>query len=263
MSAAISDISQGLSLSRYWMFSAYVRLQLQYKKTSLSFLWEPLTIHFVAVSLAMVWSIVLGITDPFGFFLYVLFGFSLWGLLSKLIRSGVAVLGKRSSDLTNKPIPISSLVVEEIVLCFYYFFTTLPFLVVWSICFYQPDFTHLGQFLLGMILIFLSAIGLTLSLGILAFLVGDVAKLVAAVMRLSFLVTPIIWTLDRLGEHQKWIWLNPFYSYLDICRSALMGESAHQNSWIVATALTLSLLIIGLITLNFSHKHIRRRAFAK
>lgn len=259
---ALNDATQSASLVRYWLYSAFIKLQIEHKKTFLSVLWEPLTVFFVASTLAVVWSQILGIRDPIDYFFYILIGFSIWSLLiAKLINRGVASLSNRSAELTVSAKPISILPLEDIAYSFLNFFTTAPFLLVLSIYYYGFSIGLIGVFILGLILTWVTALGLCLTLGVLAFFYRDVMQLIKAVMRLGFLVTPIIWKPERLGEYEVFVWLNPFYSFIDFCRAPLMGEMPHYNSIVIASCLAVGLIFTGFIVLSLAGEKVRRGVF--
>ena len=115
--------------------------------------------------------------------------------------------------------------------------------------------------IVGLVLILLAAFGFSLSFGIGAFYMGDLQQLVYAVMRLGFLVTPIIWKPERLGEYANWIWINPFFGFLDVCRRGILGQDMDYMSLLVASSISLILLVAGLINLYLFSHGLRQRAF--
>ncbi len=260
---ASNDLVESLKMFKYLYASAFLRLKVMYRRSFLSLLWEPLTIFFVASILTLIWSQILDIEDKYSYFSYVLVGFGLWNLLfSKLITRAVLSLCSRSKDLVNQVIPISSLSIEETIFCFIGFLLTLPFILVITIPAYSIDIARAAYFLFGLFLIGLTAISLSLTLGIVTFFMRDIKQLVQAVMRISFLITPIIWTPDRLGEYQHLLWLNPFYSYIDICRTPLLGGAPHEYSIFIASGITIILSVLGIVLLGKFDGKIRRLSFS-
>jgi len=259
---AINDARQSIGLARYWLYSAFIKLQIEHKKTFLSLFWEPLTVFFVAGTLSIVWSQILKVENPADYFFYILTGFSVWSLLlAKLINRAVASLSTRSAELTTSAKPILSLPLEDIAYSFLNFLTTAPFLLALSIYYHGFSLGLIGFFLLGLLLIWLTAVGLCLTLGVLAFFYRDVMQLIKAVMRLGFLVTPIIWKPERLGKYEDLVWLNPFYSFIDFCRAPLMGQMPHNNSIIIAVGLSIVLPLLGFFVLSLMGGKIRRGVF--
>jgi len=66
-------------------------------------------------------------------------------------------------------------------------------------------------------------------------------------MRVAFLVTPVLWKPDMLGDKgQTVIYLNPFFSYLDVFRSSLLGGAVSNASLGVMIFTTIALYSLGL-----------------
>jgi len=260
---AIKDIIMAFRLYRYWMFCAFIKLKLSHHKTSFSFFWEAVSVFFVSTVLSIVWTRVLEVESPLDYFFYVLTGLAIWSLLiSKLINKGVSSLSLRSKELQKSVRPVSILALEDITYSFLAFFSALPFVVAACVFFYGTNINFILLFVIGVVLTWLTAVGLCMTLGVLAFFVRDVLELVKAVMRLGFLVTPIIWRPSRLGEYEHLVWLNPFYSFVDICRAPLIGEWPHLNSLIIASCTSVVLLVLGFVTLAIFGNRIRVRAFS-
>lgn len=248
---------------QYLIELAFVRLKIQYKKSLLSIFWEPLTVFFVATILTLVWSQILYVENKVDYFCYVLVGFAIWNLLlSKLVSRACLSLCRRSAELVNQVKPVLSLPIEDIVFCYIGFFITLPFLLCVTIYFYSFNLTNFFFLLLGLILASVTALSLSLTLGVLAYFIRDFREVISAVMRLSFLITPVIWNTSRLGDYAHFIWWNPFYSYLDLCRSPLLGQEPHVKSVIVALGITITLSLMAVITFSLNYNNIRRKAFS-
>jgi len=261
-SFATRDLGAGLRLYRFWLYSAFIKLQLDHKRTFLSLLWGPITVFFVATILSLIWSKILGVGLTTDYFFYILIGFSIWSLLiSKLVNRGVASLSNRAGELSNVVRPITVLPLEDIGYSFLSYFTALPFILAATLWYFGISVDLIAIFVFGLVLIWTTALGLSMTLGVLAFFVRDVLQIIKAVMRLAFLTTPIIWKPERLGEYEHLVWLNPFYSYIDICRSPLMGHYPHQNSIVIAISLTCALLLLSFVTLRYFGDNIRRRVF--
>lgn len=259
---AIKDFSKSIALRRYWVFMALVKLKLDHRKTVFSVLWEPITVFFVATVLSLVWSQILDIDDGLDYFFYILIGFWLWSLLfAKLVNRGVSSLSNRANELALSAKPISALPLEDVTYSFFNFFLALPFVMIAAIWHYGTSIELVGTFFIGLILVWITGLSLCLTLGVLGFFIRDVLPFISAIMRLGFLTTPIIWKPQRLGELEHLIWYNPFYSYLDICRSSLMGKAPALKSIYVASALSVMLAFVAFIVLSLFGEKIRREVF--
>jgi len=259
---AINDIKDGLKLFRYWIYLAFIKTHQEYKKTSFSLLWPPLTIFFVALVLSLIWGQILKVESQVEYFFYILIGFALWSvLLSRLINRGVSSLSRRSKELSDSIKPISLLPLEDIAYCFIHFLLVLPFILVASFLYYGFFFKLILVFTVGVVLTWVTSVALSLSLGVYSFFYRDILQITQAIMRLGFVATPIIWYPEKLGEYEYLVWFNPFYSYIDICRSPLMGQMPHDKSILVVLMSTLVLSVMAVCTMSFNKQKIRNRSF--
>ena len=99
----------------------------------------------------------------------------------------------------------------------------------------------------GLIIVTITLIGGILALGILCTRFRDVPQVVAAVLQLLFLLTPIMWTADSVRGKAVSILLdiNPFYYLLEIVREPLLGRTPAGSTWLVACGFSLATFLIG------------------
>lgn len=261
---ALHDLATGLKLFRYWGYAALIKVQLEHQKTSISVLWGPLTVFFVAGVLSVVWAQVLDVEKPADYFFYILIGFTIWSLLlSRLVNRAVPSLSRRSGELSHAIKPICIFPLEDIAYSFLHFFITLPFVLAVSFGYFGFSLYLFLVFLVGLVLTSITALALCMTLGIVGYFFRDILQIIKAVMRLGFLITPIIWRPERLGEYEYLVWYNPFYSFIEFCRAPLMGQMPHTNSIIIVFSITAVLAILGLVVMSMSIHTVRLRAFGK
>jgi ABC-type polysaccharide/polyol phosphate export permease len=71
-------------------------------------------------------------------------------------------------------------------------------------------------------------------------------------LQLTFFMTPVIWTLEQLGERGWAAEINPFFAFIDIVRSPLSGALPHWSSWPMATFACASMgLVATLLFVRF------------
>jgi lipopolysaccharide transport system permease protein len=73
-------------------------------------------------------------------------------------------------------------------------------------------------------------------------------------------MTPVIWQPSALPEGTaEWLLgLNPFYHYLEIMRSPILGQAPTAENWIIATAIS---LLAGAVAFLVSRKYKNRLAY--
>lgn len=247
---------------RFIVYSASLKILLRNAGSKLGLLWEPLSTLIVSIVLATVWIKVLGIEGPLlAYLAYVYCGMVIWGTISSAVSNLCATLVRNAKGLTTRRLPVFSYIFEDIIVSFIPFILALPFVLVFIlISGHGISITSIGYMVLGFVLMVLAAFGFSISVGLCAFFLGDVRQLVGAVMRLGFLVTPVIWKAERLDGHEYLLLLNPFYGYLHILRSGFLGEPVESQYLLQAFGVTALLLGVGLVVYRNMDVRIQQRA---
>lgn len=258
----INEIIKASSLWRYSAYLAFVNLQQQHIKSSLGLFWEPLSSLFVASVLSVIWAQVFNVPDIKSYFLYVLSGITVWmTFLAPIVRDGAACLSANIASMQTRSLPIISYVYNHIAKATLRFLISVPLIIFFVVVMSDFKAISLIWLILSIILIIITSTGLLLFIGILVLFFGDVKEIVTSAMRLGFLSTPILWAPERLGEYSHLIWLNPFYSYLDLCRSSLLSTPINMVSLKVASLITVVVFTLGLVMLKISYAQIRYQVF--
>jgi ABC-type polysaccharide/polyol phosphate export permease len=95
-------------------------------------------------------------------------------------------------------------------------------------------------------LLFFLGVGITLCMGLLGARFRDVFPAVTTITSFMFLVTPIFWSRDDLGDR---VWVadyNPLYHAMNLVRRPLMGEIPDPANWYVCIGLAIGSLTIGI-----------------
>lgn len=83
----------------------------------------------------------------------------------------------------------------------------------------------------------------------------DIQQLFSALISVLFLVTPILWYPDMLGERGNIAQFNPLTHYIAILREPMLGQFPPKISWlIVALLTTFSILITMLVYKKIRNK---------
>ncbi len=257
-----STIAESAKLWRYTVYSAMLKISLRNSGSKLGLLWEPLSTLIVAAVLSAVWIKVLGIRGSLTeYFVYVYTGLVVWGAISSAVSNLCATLVKNAKNITTRKLPVFVYIFEEIVISFVPFILSLPFLFLFIFTSgYAPSATGVALIVLGIFLMLVTSFAFSISIGLSAFFLGDIRQVVAAAMRLGFLVTPVIWKAERLDGYEYLLLLNPFYGYLHILRAGFTGEVLDFQYVIQAICVTSILLILGLLMYKNMEIRIQQRA---
>jgi len=250
---------------KFLSFRAYVLLKISSRNSSAGLFFEPLMLLVSCLAISIVWNQLFGRggDEFYSFFLYVYISFAVWTFISELVVGGASCFIRNAKYATGSNDPLLIYVLQDVISATLSFVIKIPFLLLVLIGIQGvPSILGTFMFLLGIMLIVLSGVGFTLLVGALCVFFADLKELTRAAMRVAFLVTPIIWHVERLGEYQKYIYYNPFYNYLTVCREALLGGELRVLELSISVALTVALLMFGGLILK-SKKRILRTAFFK
>ena len=103
--------------------------------------------------------------------------------------------------------------------------------------------------LLSVLILYVMALGLSLTVATLNVFFRDVNHLTRIVLHTLFYITPIIYPPEALGpDVSRWLALNPVYHPIVLGREALYeGTIAEPGRWAVAALIAAACLIVGLV----------------
>ena len=109
----------------------------------------------------------------------------------------------------------------------------------------QASFSQTGSAgrlasIIGLVILMANGFWLTMAFGIVGARYRDLSQITAAIMRIAFLATPVIWFAHgaRGGSLGVFLILNPFYHFLDIVRAPLLGYPIEATTWIAVLLIT-------------------------
>ncbi len=250
-----NDLLKSLMLWRYWVYRAYLRMRQQYKGTRLSIIWEPLSTLLFAFVLSFVWPAVLGLNKPFlDYFLHVLIGFSMWRLMS------AGVLGVLKVIMNNKSlsVPISTLILEEVVFLAIKFLLHVPAILVVALVAGKLSVLSVIALLIAFILILITSLGIGYLGGTICLIWPDIREMIQMVMRFGIWVTPIVWMPgDRFQDLKIILYMNPFYWYLELGRSTFFQPGIEWQTFVVTLMITVVVFTLGYITVSLQQNRIK------
>src|SRR6185437_4751840 len=98
----------------------------------------------------------------------------------------------------------------------------------------------------GITLICINGVSVGLLLGTLGARFRDIPPVVAAIMQMMFLLTPIFWQPEQLPGRELLVMLNPFYYFIEIIRQPLLGNAPSLTIWMAAIGITLAGLLVAI-----------------
>jgi lipopolysaccharide transport system permease protein len=96
----------------------------------------------------------------------------------------------------------------------------------------------------GFMLLLLNGWLISVSLGLASARFRDIPRIVASLAQIVFLVTPILWTPDMLGDRIYLAYGNPLFHLIEIVRRPLLGSlPAIETVWVTLFVTAINLIV--------------------
>jgi ABC-type polysaccharide/polyol phosphate export permease len=229
-----------------WAKLAWIDTTLRYRRTVLGPWWVTLSTGTLIGSVGLVWGAIFNI-DLAIYMPYFAIGIILWTLISGALTDGCNVFTLAARLIKSVPTPlivhVHRMLARQIIilahnaLLIFFLWVIFQWPVTWSALLAIP----------GLLIVTFALSGGVLAFGILCTRFRDVPQIIAAILQLLFLVTPIMWTASSLHGKSVSILLdiNPFYYLIEIVRGPLLGQPPDVYVWIAASIFSLTSFLIG------------------
>jgi ABC-type polysaccharide/polyol phosphate export permease len=254
------DFSSAFGNIRSWSYLAAKQLQFDHRRTVLGSLWIVFAFALTAGSIGALLGALQG--RPLDEHVpYVMFGFTAWNFVSGVVTEGCNVLTKSRAYLLQMPLPrtvfVISMVLRRGMLMLIHAVTSVA---VCALFFGWRPSVELIWLPAALAIYFVAGVGVATALGMIVAMLRDIGELVAAVMRLAFFFTPIIWLPGARDTNHPLIefvvtW-NPFAYVLEVFRSPALGAAPEPMAWAVTGGLALFALVLGAAALEIWGKRI-------
>lgn len=256
---ALGDIREGLAMAPLWVPITLKEIFGQFRRFALGTLWIPIGMIMLVLSLGYVYSYLMGY--EFGeYSLYLFGGLIHWQLIQESVTRSMSLFTKRRSDIENVKVPYSYIIFKLIFESFINYLIVVPVLFIYmAIIGAVPSMNMLWLFAALPIYV-LTMFSVMLFFALVTMRYRDIEAPVANIMRIAFLLTPIIWRVDPargpLGGRALFVQYNPFYHFIEIARAPLMGTPPTLLNWIVTIGVMIAFLVMSLVIFIYSRHRI-------
>ncbi|HEV8554858.1 MAG TPA: ABC transporter permease [Actinophytocola sp.] len=267
---AIQDIRGGWREKELWSHLGWQDIKQRYRRSVLGPFWITISQGVLAFGLGVLYSLLFGLDLP-TFLPFIATGFIIWGFISGCLTEGMETFIANEGLIKHLPAPLTVYALRTV------WRQTLMFahnLIVYAVivlifigtlshryaltkdgrCVTDPHaICHpgLGWYTLSAIpafvLLAVNAGWITMFLGVISTRFRDFPQLVGSIIQLLFYLTPIVWPIDQLyaggnrdsvGWALQFVYLNPFYHFVQIIRAPLIGQAVSIWSWVVVLGIT-------------------------
>jgi ABC-2 type transport system permease protein len=266
---AIADIRGGLHERELWSHLGWQDIKQRYRRSVLGPFWITISQGVLALGLGILYALLFKVEIK-TFLPFIAIGFIIWTFISGCLTEGMETFIANEGLIKHLPAPLTVYVLRSVWRQTLMFAHNLIVYVIILLVFIKTlssqyaltgdgkcndtNICHpgLGWMLLTAIpafaLLAINAGWVTLFLGVISTRFRDFPQLIGSVIQLLFYLTPIVWPIDQLysggnRESVEWalpfVYLNPFYHFVQILRAPLIGQAVSAWSWVVVGGITI------------------------
>ncbi len=230
---------------KIWFYLAYASIVNEYRRTLLGPIWILLNLVIFTLSIGIVYSGLFSI-EYFEYIAYMTTSMIGWMWASSILTSSGMVYITNSGILMDHPTDKAYLLWSHSMTQFIVFLHQLPFVFLFYLFGNIPLNWNILFIIPSLFIIFVINIGTAGILSIAVARYRDLQKILANLVVVIMVTTPIFWKPEMVAGVRKLVYLlNPFYYIVDIIRSPLLGKFPGFFNYGVASTLAVFILLIS------------------
>jgi ABC-2 type transport system permease protein len=279
---AIQDIRGGWREKQLWSHLGWQDIKQRYRRSVLGPFWITISQGVLALGLGILYALLFQVHVQV-FLPFIATGFIIWTFISGCLTEGMETFIANEGLIKHLPAPLTvyalrtvwrqtlmfahNLIVYLIIMVVFFSTLSHPYAMNGTgrcpadssaIC--HPGLGWLSLMAIPAFgLLAFNAGWVTLFLGVISTRFRDFPQLIGSVIQLLFYLTPIVWPIDQLysgGTRDSVAWalpfvyLNPFYHFVQIIRAPLIGQAVSPWSWVVVLGITVVGWALALLVLR-------------
>lgn len=237
-------------------YLSYFTFLLRYRRTAIGPLWLLIGPSLFISLLGLLYAEI-GSANSEDFIPHLAIGLTVWTLINGFITGSANLFKRNRAQVIHGAQTLDGIIVVDVMSTIYSFVHQLPIILVVLIIFSVGVDWVVWKSLLGLLVLVANGIWFNYVFGILGARFRDLREIFAAVMRIAFLATPILWMPGqgmKGGMMSIFLDFNPFYHFIEVIRAPLLGNTVEFLSWAVIFSFTFfGFLFAWFINKRFSH----------
>ena len=244
LARARADLVDGLRRWELWGTLGWHDIRQRYRRSTLGPFWLTISLGVMVGTLGFVYAELFG-QNLATYLPHLALGLIAWGFISTPIIDGCNIFIGSEGVIRQLRAPLSihvfRLLWRNLIILAHNMVIYVVLLVVFRI---WPGPAALLA-IPGLLILCLNAVWTELLLGMLSARFRDIPYMIASVIQILFLVTPIMWSADQIGN-KLIVELNPFYHLIEVIRAPLLGAVPPLHTWAVALGVTAAGWLVSL-----------------
>ena len=231
---------------------SYYNFLLRYRRTVLGPAWLLISPGIFIVMLGILYAGISSVSVDV-FIPHLAVGLVTWSLINSFIVGAATIFQRNRSQILQGVQTIDNIIIIEATATILSFIHQLPIILIVLFVYKIGAEWVIFLSILGLFVLMVNGIWVCYVFGILGVRFRDLGEAFNAIMRITFLATPIIWIPTENisgGVMGSFLIYNPFYHYVEIIRAPLLGQPPSVLSW----AVVIGISIVGVLAAWFLRK---------
>ncbi|MFO1028591.1 MAG: ABC transporter permease [Acetobacteraceae bacterium] len=230
---AVEDVVAGLRLWRLALTLGWLDVRLRYRGSMLGPFWLTISTGVMVASLGFLYAKLFNM-DLRSYLPFLALSQVLWGFLASLVSEACTTFTEAESVIRSVRMPFFVFSIRTLIRNLVTLAHNIVVIIVVFAIFWMWPGADAFLALPGLALWVVDALALTLLLGAFCARFRDIQPIVNSVMQIAFFISPVIWKPEQLGASAALLFINPFYSLLEIVRAPMLGEYVALRVWAAA-----------------------------
>lgn len=255
---AVRDIGKGMRAYRIWLHQSWLDIKIRYRRSTLGPLWITINLAVMVFALGLLYSALFRV-EYREFLPYFAAGVVAWNLFSSILLDATSVFISAEHVIKQMNIPLSTHVFRCLARNFIIFLHNSLVLVACNLFLVRAFSWRLA--LLPLYVLMLGGIFffLTLAVGIFSTRFRDVTQIIASILQVLMLFTPIFWMKRIVPEGMDYVYnFNPFFHFIELLRNPVLGQPVSDLNLFFSLA---CLALAALVTLPLYARYRRRISY--
>lgn len=238
---AITDFHSGFKNWRVWCLLAHQDIKLRYRRSMLGPFWLTISMAITVYTMGFLYGYLFKM-DLQHYYPFLAAGMLSWALISGIVLDATESFAASESLMKKIKLPytlyVHRVVWRNIIIFFHNIVVIIPIVII----FHQVAKINFNILMLipGLLLIYLNGLLYGVVLAMIGSRYRDISQIIKSLVQVVFFVTPIMWDPKILPAKYHFIFLlNPFYSFIELIRSPLLGGTPNPYIFLVVAAITL------------------------
>lgn len=237
---ATRDIFEGLQRYRLALVFGWQDVAQRYRRSRVGAFWLTINMAVFIGALGLIFGTLFQ-SEMKEFLPYLCAGVIMWGFISTTLTEGCVAFSASEGIILQVRMPlfvhIMRVLWRNIIILAH---NILIFPVVALIMFHEINM-NIFWAVPGFLLVVMNVSWMVLVLGIICARFRDMMQVMTNILQVLFYATPIMWMVKILPQHVSKVFIewNPFYHFIELVRSPLLGAAPTISNWLVALILSI------------------------